>query len=509
MDSTKRIIINTIVQYLRSVLNILLSLFSTRYIVAALGLDDYGLYILIGGVVALLSFITNALVITTQRYISYYHGKADFEKTKRVFSNSLFIHIVLSLLMAVILIAIKDILIYQWLNISVNKTDTAMNIYYITIVMLVVTFLIAPFKALLIAHENIVFISFVEITDAILKLGVAIWILFTDTNRLLLYTALMASLQVLNFFVFYIYSIRQYKECQNLSLLRQINISFLVSIAEFAGWSIYSMGAVVLRNQGLQVILNRIFGTIVNAAYGIALQVFGSIAFIASSVLNAMNPQIIQAEGENNRQRMLQLSEMESKYSTMLLMLIVIPLMFEIKGILSFWLIEVPTGTEIFCIFILASFIIDQSTYGINTVNQAIGKIKLYTLLMYTPKILVLIPIYYLLTKKNDITIIMWVYLLSELIVAFARLPYLKYTCGHSILHFCNAALFPLLPLLITQCTIGYLCNHYIEMSYRFLLTIPISLVIGLGTIWIFTLSKSERDYAIRLITSKMSRTAN
>ena len=503
MDSTKRIIINTLAQYSRSLLNILLSLFSTRYIVEALGISDYGLYVVVGGVIALLGFITNALVMTTQRFVSFYFGKSNKEEVHKIFANSLFIHFIFSLLMVGVLLCLKDLFIYHWLNIPAGRESIAADVYVITIFMLVITIMTAPFKALFIARENIVYISIVEVCDGVLKLGIAVWLLFTDTDRLLLYAILMLSIQIVNIMAYSIFALRKFEECHILVSYRELDFSYIRQLAGFAGWSTYSTGTIVLRNQGIQLILNRFLGTLVNAAYGIAMQVFSSLAFVASSILNAMNPQIMKAEGEGNRKLMLQLAEKESKYSTMLLMVITVPLIFELPDVLALWLKEVPPGSVMFCQFILCGFIIDQATYGINNAVLATGKIKYYILLMYTPKLLVLFPIYYLIRAGHPPFVAMIVYLIAESFVSIARLPYIKYSCGLGIRHFLKNVVIPLCPLLLTQCAIGYCSVCFINMEHRYLLTIPFSITICGCVMWFFTLSSSEREYAYKILTRK------
>ena len=500
MEPTKRIILNTLVQYSRSVLNILLSLFSTRLIVEALGDSDYGLYVVVGGVVALLGFITNALVITTQRYVSYYFGNSDMEHVKKIFTNSFFIHLVFSVIIVIVLYLMKDVIIYNWLNIEPGREDEAEIVYIITIFMLVVTILISPFKAVFIARENIVYISIVEIFDGILKLGIAAWVIYTSVDKLLLYAFLMFLIQIINLAAFVIYAISKFEECSILIKPKEIDFNIIRQLAGFAGWSTYSMGAVVLRSQGIQILLNRVFGTIINAGYGIAMQVYGSISFVATSVLNAMNPQIMKAEGEGNRKKMLHLAEMESKYSSMLLILIIIPLIFEATSIIEFWLGDMTEGADMFCQFILAAFIIDQLTYGLNTANQAIGRIKDYSLLMYTPKMLILIPMYYMLKYGYPPSSIMWLYVIVEAIVSLARLPYIKYTCGMSISHFVKVVFLPLIPLLLAQSLVSFICVNYLSFSYRFLVTVFVSIFIGLIVLWNTSLTSDERKFALNLM---------
>ena len=213
-----------------------------------------------------------------------------------------------------------------------------------------------------------------------------------------------------------------------------------------------------------------------------------------------MNPQIMKAEGEGNRDKMLFLSEMASKYSTMLLSLIVIPLIMEMPSILSFWLSDVPESADMFCRIILIGFIADQSTYGLNVTNQAIGRIKVYTLLMYTPKLLVLVPVFFLLRDGATPFCVMLVYLGSEVLVSFMRIPYIKYMCGLGIGKYMKDVILPLLPLIVFEMTIGYLCVKVIDMPLRFLLTVPLSMVCGCFVTWKFSLTKREKDYVYRLV---------
>lgn len=482
----------------------MLSLFSTRLIIEALGESDYGLYYIVGGVVALLGFITNALVLTTQRFVSYYFGKSETNQVRKIFANSLFIHVAFAIFIMIILLACRNFLIYEWLNIPEGRHDTAAMVYVITVFILMVTILIAPFKALYIARENILYISIIEVCDGVLKFGIAMCVLFIDTDRLLVYSILMFGIQLANIIAYASYALCRYEECHLLIRPSEIDMQCISSLIGFAGWSTYSMGCIVFRTQGIQLMLNKFFGTVVNASYGIAIQIYGSVSFVASSVLNAMNPQIIKAEGNGNRHKMLHLAEMESKYSTMLLMLCVVPIIFELPDILYVWLRRLPQHSVLFCRFILCGFIFDQLTYGLNTANQALGHIRIYTILMYTPKLLVLVPIYFLLTSSGMLLHMMCAYLASEILVSIMRLPYIKKTCGLSIRHFIKTVVVPILPLLFVQCVFGAVSTTYLELNYRFMFTIPLSMALGIVAIWVFALSNKERAYAVRLLTQRI-----
>lgn len=500
MDATKRVIANTTAQYLKAIVNTCLSLYSTRLVLDTLQVTDFGIYALVGGVVAMLGFITNALLITTQRYISFYQGKQDYNYVKKVFSNSLFLHILFSTIIALVLLLLKFWLFDGILNIPSERISTAKDVYVITVIMLVITILIAPFKALFIARENIVYVSVVEICDGIIKLLMAIGLSYVSSDRLIIYAIMMTSIQLLNLFVFAGFANWKFEECSIIISRKNINKSIITQLTGFAGWTTYGAGAVAARTQGITIIINHFYGTTANAAYGIAAQVNNAITFVSSSIINAMNPQIMKAEGEGNRQRMLHLAGQESKYSTMLLSIVAIPIIMELPEILSTWLAEVPEYTVMFGMFALAICLVDQFTAGLNSANQAQGNIGTYTLIMYTPKLLNLPLAWFLLANNFSLTSVMWSVIIVEASIAILRIPYLKYTSGLNITDYLRQTVIPLIPLLGLLLSVSWACTQFLHFPFRFLFTIAICIITGLITAWTFTLTKNERAYISGLI---------
>lgn len=504
MEPTKRIIVNTSVQYIKAIVTTILSLFSMRIILEAIGISDYGIYTVVGGVIAMLGFITNALVITTQRYISYYHGRHRSNYVRRFFTNSYSLHIALGLIICMALVSIKGWLMDDFLNIAPERLDTAKTVYDITVGILFITVITAPFKALFIARENIVFISVIEMVDSFLKCGLAFSLLYIKADKLLLYAAILAGIQLLNFLAFTLYANLKFDECTLMIRRRDLSKVYIGQLLGFAGWTTYGMGAVAARNQGTSIILNHFFGTTVNAAYGIAYQVFGAISFVSTSILNAMNPQIMKAEGNKDRQKVFSLAEKESKYSTMLLIIILVPLMFEMPSILQVWLKNVPPYSALFCNTVLISFICDQSTAGLNTINQAIGRIRVYTLLMYTPKLLYLLAILVLFLNGGTIAQAMGLYVAIEILVALSRIPYIHFTTGMSIKSYLSHVIFPLLPLTILACIVSGGCLSLFHFKYRFFLTGIASVAISLLTSWYCVLNQKERAYFTEKILKRI-----
>lgn len=493
MTSSQRILVNTSAQYIRTIINVALSLYSTRLILAALGQTDFGIYSVVAGVVAMLSFMTNALISTTQRYLSFNHGKGDKEKIYQVFGNSVLLHILLGVGLFAILCAVTRPIVYSMLHIEPGREIAAIVVYLSAALMLLFTFITAPFRSLFIARENIVYISIIDVLDGILKLLIAIFLTYVVSyDKLILYSALLIGIALFNFGAFAFYALRHFEEC-HIPRWKEWDKHYIKDLSGFAGWTIYSTGCIIVRVQGIAVILNRFFGSAMNAAYGIAQQVAGATNFIAQSVLNAMSPQIVKAEGGANRERMLHLSESASKYATLLMAMVVIPLIFEMPAILDFWLHDVPDSAVMFCQFVLAASVCDQLTIGLGIANQAIGQIRNYSLVINTIKVLTLPAAWICLHVGLAVESTMYCYLGMEIICALARLPFLKITAGLSIWEFIKHVFFrSLIP--IGMMTAGcYAMIEWIDIPYRFALTLLVSTAIGGLAIWLFALSKHER----------------
>ncbi|MBO4800957.1 MAG: hypothetical protein J5545_03735 [Bacteroidaceae bacterium] len=504
MTPAKRVIVNTAAQYSRSVINTVLLLYSTRLVMQALGVSDYGVFALVGGVVAMLGFITNALVVTTQRFISYYYGKGDMATVRHYFSNSVYLHLLLGFLLLGLLLLV-GLPVLGWLKIEAGRELAAWQVYQIASVMLFVTILTAPFKALFIARENIVYISVIEVIDGVMKLCMAIILLeLSSGDKLQLYSLMILGVNLFNLLAFSLYAFVRFEECRLRCDFRDWDFGIMRELFGFAGWNTFGAGGQFIRNQGVAMVLNRQFGTVINAAYGIGFQVWAAVAFVATSILNAMNPQIIKAEGEQNRARMLHLAAMESKYSLALMLLVAVPLLLEFPQVLSLWLKEVPDHTAMFCRFVMVAFLFDQISLGLHTANQAMGRIGRYTLLTNIPKLLVVPAAWLVLFLGGSATDVMWLYLLVEAAVSFYRIPFSVKSLGLDGWHYLRIVLLPLLPATLLMFLGGWLCLFSMDFPLRFLVTSVVTLAIGLPSLWYFTLTADDRQFVLSFINRKL-----
>jgi Na+-driven multidrug efflux pump len=257
---------------------------------------------------------------------------------------------------------------------------------------------------------------------------------------------------------------------------------------------------VIARKQGISVVLNVFYGTIINSAYGIALQVSGAVQFISTSILNAMNPQIMKAEGAGERQKMLRLCERESKYAFLLFALVAIPLVAEMNTILQIWLTDVPKHAVMFCQFILIAALCDQISVGLTSANQAIGNIRNYNLIFYTLKLFVIVIGWICLKNNLPIQSIMWCYVLVEFFTSLLRLPLMKWIANIDMWHFCKSVFARVVIPCIALCITCYMSVKYVTLPYRIIMTFSLSFIVGCSTIWITALDMSEKSYIKQLI---------
>lgn len=497
MDKAKRVLLNTLSQYIRTGLNIVLSLYSTRIVLEALGTNDYGLYSVIAGIVAMLSFVLNALVVSTQRYLSFSHGLNDNKVLTKVFSNSLFIHIIIGFALTLLLLSIESPVITSYLDIPLERINAAKIVYICVVLMISLSFITSPFRAIFIARENIVYISIIDVIDGILKVASAILLTYIDSDKLIAYAFLLVSISLFNLLAFGLYAYFRYEEC-HLTKFSDIDKSYIKKLTGFASWTLYSTGCVVIRTQGIAVILNKVFGVFLNAAYGIAQQVSGALLSIVLAIANSLSPQIIKAEGEKNRTKMLFLASVECKYSYLLLVMVAIPLIFKMPFILEIWLKSVPDNAVMFCNMVVIAGMCDTLTGGLGIANQAIGKIKVYSLVFGTLKIITL-PIAYIavLIDKNPFYI-MLAFVLLELFSAIMRIFFIKSTAGLNVISFVKKIILPSLYGTLAVIGVCFAVDYLVTWKYNILLLVPASIV-TVVTVAYSTMGSEEKNIVKRI----------
>ncbi|MFZ5940861.1 MAG: hypothetical protein ACOYXB_09820 [Bacteroidota bacterium] len=368
---------NTGFLYGKMLITMFISLYSTRLILSALGVDDFGVFNLVSGVIGMLTFLNGAMAVSTQRYLSYHLGAGEMSRLKSVFNTSVLIHLIIGTVVVLALEIAGFFLFRGGLNIPEDRIFAAKWIYQFMIISTFFTINAVPYDATINAHENMLFDAITGIFEAVVKLGIAFLILYTLVDKLILYGVLIASLTILIRVIKSIYCIRKYEECKIRQKPDRDKVLFR-EMFSFGGWNLFGAFCNVAKNQGLAIILNLFIGVVANAAFGIANQVNSQLAAFSANIIKAMNPQIVKSEGAGDRSRMLWLAMLACKFSFFLLAFFAVPLIIEMHYILNIWLESVPEYAVIFCQLILIMSLFQQITWGLMVAVQSVGRIKLY-----------------------------------------------------------------------------------------------------------------------------------
>lgn len=493
MRNSSRVVVNTVAQYARTIINIVLGFITVRIILRTLGVGDYGIYTLVAGVVSMLTFVTGALSTTTQRYISYNKGHNDIFKLKKVFVNSFYIHFGIGLAVLLLFVAATPLLFNGFLNIPEQRNQAAIFVYVCVILMVFISFVSSTFRALCVAHENIVFNTIIDILDSFIKLILVLIMVRVPWDKLMYYGLTTLLIQSINFVVFLVYCSRKYQECvmPSTKYFSEAEVKDMIS---FAGWNIYSTGCWVGREQGVAILLNKMMGTAINAAYGIGFQLSSYANFLSTAIAAAIQPQIVRNEGAGERNKSLWLTCVSCKFSFFLTAFISIPCMFEIDSLLQLWLGDVPQYTSLFCIMALLVSMSNAITSSLGHINQAVGKIKMYSILTNTPKVITIIIAWAFLYMGCPLIWVAISYVVIEFFCTWIRIPYIHMTAQLDTEAFWNVVIQPeISPTLLCAITC-WACYKCLDFKYDFVITFLLSFVVYGLAIYKIGLSQQERE---------------
>lgn len=441
MSRSKKIVNNIVALAIKIVLTCIVQLVGTRIALSALGDEGFGLYNLLAGIIVLFSFLTGSLLISTQRYLSIAIGEQDDVKLNSIFNVSLLIHILLAVFVVLILCLLKNLLFSSILNISFQYIVVAKTVYDILLLSITITILSIPFSADINAREDMVFFAFTEIVSLFFKLLAAISLLYIEDNLLLVYTWLMLLAIFVGTILKVVWCLCKYKESKiSFALMR--NMKLFKEMIGFVSWNTLGSAAVVVRNQGVAVLFNIFFGTVVNAAYGIANQINSLVLSFASTITTVFTPRIVQSKGEKNEKRMLEIAIMSSKLSFLLSSAIALPVLIYLGEILSIWLHNIPPYTETFVFWVVISFLVQQLYPGINRAIYASGKIKFYQVTVAIFLISIL-PIGYLLLRSGfNVEWVLVLMFVMQILTLLATVYFANKECDLDIKNFYIGSVF-------------------------------------------------------------------
>lgn len=505
MQASQKVALNTMILYIRMAITVVISLITTRLVLNALGSVDFGIFNLVAGVIAMLSFLNNAMATSTQRYLSYHQGRSNPEEIRKVFVNSFFLHFAIGLILVTVLELLGLLLFDGILNIPQERMEAAKTIYHLMSFTVFFTVLTVPFTASLISHENIIWVAIVNIVEALLKLLIAFVLIGTSFDKLVLFGSLTACITVVSFIMYAVFCYKKYKECQ-IDSKDKIERNIMSELSSFAGWNLFGSLCFLGKTQGLAIILNVFYGTVVNAAYGIANQVSSQLVFFSSTLLRAINPQIMKSEGAGDRERMLRLSMIACKFGVLLFSLIALPFMFEMDFILTLWLDKVPDYAVSFCTLMLVAILCSQLTIGIQSALQASGKVRNYQIVVGTVVLLTPVISYILLAFGYTPNSVFLCNIAVELVACILRLYYAKINAGLDLnLYLKRVVLIGLFPVFLAAgaCT---LVKLYSVSSFRPVMTLFVSSFVLIVGTYFTGLVKDEKEMVNSLVIKVLRR---
>ena len=350
------------------------SLYTSRVILQALGVEDFGLYNVVGGVVILFTFINNAMVTSTQRFLNFELGKNNLEEAQKVFSASLNIHAIIAGVFLILAETVGLWFLNRYIQIPEGREVAANWVYQFSIIVSILNIIRSPYNAAIIAHEHMSFYAYVSIIEIILKLAI-VYMVYFFSDRLIAYAFLMMMVTLIVLGAYYIFCRRKYTICK---YKFEYDKQRYMALASFSGWSLFGSLANMGASQGINIILNMFFGVAVNAAMGIANQVNAAVYQFVSSFQTAFNPQIVKLYAAEEQGQFETLISNTSRYSYFLLFVIAFPIIICCGDILHLWLKEVPEYTEIFCRLIIVGSLFDALSGPLWMSVYAAGKLKKY-----------------------------------------------------------------------------------------------------------------------------------
>lgn len=502
----KQIVKNTILLYIRQILTIVISLYTSRVVLSTLGVDDFGIYNVVGGIVLMFSFITSTMASASQRYLSFDIAKGDDNRLNQTFSLIMLSYVIISFFAFLACESIAVWFLNAKMNIPLERMSAANWVLQFSILSFVATLLATPYMSAVIAREKMDVYAYASVCDVLLKLVIVYALSLSDFDKLKVYAVLMFVANAIITLFYALYCISKFNETR---YRFYYNRSELKEMFAFAWWNVLGSLSNVLRSQGINILLNIFFNPAINAARGIAYNVNSAISNFTNNFYTAVRPQIIKRYATGALTDMYNLVFVSSKFAYYLLLILSLPILFETETILNIWLKNPPEYSALFVKLIIVNSLLEVLNYPLVNAIQATGKIKTYQLVVSGCYLLNL-PISYVLLKRGlppEST--MYVNIILLFVCFGPRLFICKKVVGLSIREYMSKVV----ARVILVSTISFLIAFIIKKLYfgnglliDFALNVLFIVVSTLIISYQIGLTKDERSSVKRLIKSKIKK---
>lgn len=503
MSDNKRIAKNTVFLYIRQLVVMVVSIYTSRVILDVLGASDYGIYNVVGGIVTMMAFLNGALGSSSSRFLTYELGRGDQKQLNKTFSAALNLHICVALLVLILGETIGLWFFNEKLVIPDERMTAAFWVYQFSIITTMVSFTQVPYNASLIAHENMSIYAYVGLYEAISKLIIVYLLAVSPADRLITY-GLLLMLNSIGIQMFYrYYTTKRFEECH---FRRVKDTKLYKTLLGYSGWDLFGGVAVICQGQGINILLNLFFGPVVNAARAISFQIQNAVTLFVNNFLTAVRPQVVKNFAEGNTNEMYRLTFNAAKFGYLLMLALVLPVCFEIDFILNLWLGKnMPPDTPIFTILILTTYLMETYHQASLMSYHAIGKIKLGNIVGGTLMICAL-PLSYVALKLGapayavfivifcvNLTQMFWGWMVVHRYVRFSYLDLIK------------KVYFPTLSITVIAVIAPTLLTHYMQQGWLRLIVLGLlTESIILASTYCIALNKNDRVTVTNFVRNKI-----
>lgn len=473
--NNKRIAKNTLMLYFRMLLTMVVSLYTSRVILGALGVEDFGIYNVVGGVVAMFSMLSGSLSAAISRFITFELGTGNKERLSLVFSSSVTIQLALCVIALLLAETIGIWFLNNKMIIPESRIIAANWVFQLSLLSFVINLISIPYNAAIIAHEKMSAFAYISMFEAVSKLLVAYCIVFSPFDKLILYAILLSAISIIIRVIYGVYCKKRFSECRfhlvfNQDILRQM--------FGFAGWNFIGASSALLRDQGSNIVINMFFGPAVNAARGIAFQVNAAINSFVSNFMTALNPQITKSYAHGDHEYMMMLLFQGARFSYYILLILSLPVIINTDYILQLWLGQVPAHTVRFIQLVLVFGMCESISSPLITAMLATGKIRNYQLMVGGLQMLNL-PVSYFLLCRGAIpeTVFVVAIVISQICLA-SRLYMLRGLIGLKVRDYVKKVYLNVIMVSIASAIIPFTLAYFLSEGPQRLIIVSVVAII-------------------------------
>lgn len=506
MSTANRVVKNTGILYAKMGITMFISLYTTRLILNSLGASDFGIFNIVGGAISMLGFLNAAMASATQRFMSYSEGEGNKENQKSIFNISIVLHLGIAIIVGIALLIAGYFFFNGILNIPEERIEAAKVVYCSLIISSVLTITTVPYDAILNAHENMKYYAIIGVLESLLKLSVAYVCVYTIYDKLITYGILMACIPLFIFTIERIYCHKRYSEC-SINIREYWDFVYMKDMLAFASWNLLGTAVVMISNSGMGIVMNMFFGTVINAAQGVAQQICGQLSALTTMMSKAINPVLTKTAGKKDMQNLCCMAGTSSKILFFVTSLLAIPALNTMPVLMRFWLKEVPDLAVFFAQCQLILTLCEQITSGSYAIVIATGRIRNVIIVKSFFRIIYL-PIIYILFKLGLGAVYAYIVLLiihgiiNQLILnpyfacKLAAYDWKSYSDGVFVKSLIPAVLI----FIVTYCL-----QLVVDGFTQLVVTFGISIILYSILFYFMAFDKHEKDLSIQLYYSVKS----